>query len=95
MTVRPRRSGVGGFFRFIFAVVGGLIIAVAAAPFVLGALHGGRSWSGPRGRFLDGGPGFFDGNRGGEAIFGLPPLLVLTIIGTIIVWVVLSALRRR
>ena len=90
----PRRSG-GGFFRFIIAVAGGLVLAFVAAPFVLDALHGGRGGGYGRGRFYDGGGpgGYFD--RGGDAIFGLPPLLVLTIIGTIIVWVLLSAMSRR
>jgi hypothetical protein len=93
-----RRSG-GGFGRFVLAVVGGLILAYAVAPMVLGALHGGgggRGWGGGgRGRFYDGGGpgGYFD--RGGDGIFGLPPLLVLTVVGTVIVWVLLSAMRRR
>jgi hypothetical protein len=96
-----RRSGGGGFGRFVMAVIGGLILAVVAAPFVMDALHGhggrGGGWGGggPRGRFYDGGGpgGYFD--RGGDGIFGLPPLLVLTIICTIIIWVLLSAMRRR
>ena len=90
----PRRSGGGGLFRFVLAVIGGLVLAFAAAPVVLSALHD-RHGGGFRGRFYDGGGpgGYFD--RGGDAIFGLPPLLVLTIICTIVVWVVLSALRRR
>ncbi len=90
----PRRSSGGGLFRFVLAVIGGIVLAFATAPMVLDALHGGRS-NGFRGRFYNGGGpgGYFD--RGSDAIFGLPPLLVLTIIGTIIVWVVLSALRRR
>jgi hypothetical protein len=85
-----RRGGGGGFFRFVLAVIGGLALAYAAAPFVLEALHGGRG-GGWRGRSFD--SGYYD--RGGDGLFGLPPLLVLTIIGTIIVWVLLSALRRR
>jgi hypothetical protein len=90
----PRRSG-GGLFRFILAVAGGLVLAFTAAPFVLDALHGGRGGGYGRGRFYDGGGpgGYFD--RGGDAIFGLPPLLVLTVLGTIIVWVLLSAVSRR
>jgi len=94
-----RRSGGGGFFRFILAVIGGIALAFFAAPFVLEALHGGGGrggWGGGgRGRFYDGGGpgGYFD--RGGDSIFGLPPMLVLTIIGTIVVWMVLSAFRRR
>jgi hypothetical protein len=86
-----RRSGGGGFFRFVLAVIGGLVLAVATMPFVLEALHGGRGGGYGRGRSFD--SGYYD--RGGDGIFGLPPLLVLTIIGTIIVWVLLSALRRR
>ena len=87
----PRRSG-GGFFRFVLAVIGGIALAYAAAPFVLEARYGGgRRWDGPRGRYFD--SGYYD--RGFDGIFGLPPLLVLTIICTIIVWVLLSAMRRR
>lgn len=94
----PRRSGGGGMFRFILAVAGGLALAFFAAPFVLEVLHGGGGRGGgynPRGRFMDGGGpgGYFD--RGGDAIFGLPPMLVLTIIGTIFVWLLLSAFSRR
>jgi hypothetical protein len=90
-----RRSGGGGFVRFVLAVMGGLVLAFAAAPVVLSALHGRRRDGGFRGRVFDGGGpgGYFD--RGNDALFGLPPLLVLTIICTIVVWVVLSALRRR
>ena len=95
----PARSGGGGFFRFALAVVGGLILAFAVAPMVLDAMNGGgRGWGGGgggRGRFYDGGGpgGYFD--RGGDGILGLPPLLVLTIVGTVIVWVLLSAMKRR
>lgn len=91
----PRRRG-GGFFRFLLAVAGGLVLAVATAPFVLQFLHGGRSGrrffdgDGPR-RFFD--SGYYD--RGYDGIFGLPPLLVLTIIGTVFVWMLLSAMSRR
>jgi hypothetical protein len=91
----PRRSRGGGLFRFMLAVIGGLVLAFAGAPLVLSALHDRRGEGGFRGRVFDGGGpgGYFD--RGNDAVFGLPPLLVLTIICTIVVWVVLSALRRR
>ena len=95
-----RRSGIGGLFRFILAVAGGVFLAGAAAPYVLGFLHegGGR---GGRGRFHDGGgqgwfnSGYYDGPDRFDGIFGLPPMLVLTVIGTIIVWALLSAMTRR
>jgi hypothetical protein len=94
-----RRSGIGGLFRFILAVVGGLFLAGAAAPYVLGFLQGGGG-RGPRGRYYDGGHGWFnsgyyDGPNRFDGIFGLPPMLVLTVISTIIVWALLSAMTRR
>jgi hypothetical protein len=96
----PRRRGGGGMFRFLLAVAGGLGLAYAAAPFFLRYLHGGGRWGGPRGRYDDyDGPsrwfnsGYYD--RGYDGIFGLPPLLVLTIVCTIVVWVLLSALSPR
>src|SRR5262245_61179877 len=94
---RKRRSGIGGLVRFILAVVGGLFLAGAAAPYVLGFFQEGRR---PRGRFYDGGQGWFnsgyyDGPDRFDGIFGLPPMLVLTVIGTIVVWLFLSALTRR
>jgi hypothetical protein len=94
-----RRSGIGGLFRFILAVVGGLFLAGAAAPYVLGFLQGGGGRGG-RGRYYDGGHGWFnsgyyDGPDRFDGIFGLPPMLVLTVIGTIIVWALLSAMTRR
>jgi hypothetical protein len=93
-----RRSGIGGLFRFVLAVAGGVFLAGAAAPYVLQALHGGRD--GGRGRFYDGGgrwfdSGYYDSPDRFDGIFGLPPMLVLTVIGTIIVWALLSALTRR
>jgi hypothetical protein len=97
-----RRSGIGGLFRFILAVVGGLLLAGAAAPYVLPFLHGGRG--GPRGGFYGGSggrghgwfnSGYYDGPDHFTGIFGLPPMLVLTVIGTIVVWLFLSALTRR
>jgi hypothetical protein len=62
---------------------------------VLSFFEGGRTRGFSRGHLFNGGgpAGYFD--RGGDGIFGLPPLLVLTIVGTVIVWVLLSALRRR
>lgn len=98
-----RRSGGGGMFRFLLAVAGGLGLAFAAAPFVLGALQGERrggigalrarleDYDGPRRWMFD--SGYYD--RGQDGIFGLPPLLVLTIVCTILVWVLLSAMTRR
>jgi hypothetical protein len=93
-----RRSGIGGLFRFILAVVGGVFLAGAAAPYVLGFFREGRGYG--RGRYYDGGQGWFnsgyyDGADRFDGIFGLPPMLVLTVIGTIVVWLFLSALTRR
>jgi len=91
-----RRGGMGGLMRFIAAVAGGLVLAYAAAPFLLGFARGER---GPRGRFGDEGPRWFGGGYDGydrfDGFFGLPPMLVLTIVATIIVWAVLSAVTRR
>jgi len=97
-----RRSGIGGLFRFVVAVAGGLFLAGAASPFVLGMLHGGRGGGGGHGRFYDRGggggwfnSGYYDSPDRFDGIFGLPPLLVLTVICTILVWVLLSAMTRR
>jgi energy-converting hydrogenase Eha subunit A len=101
-----RRSGIGGLFRLVFAVGGGIFLAGAAAPFVLGFFDEGRG--GPRGGYYGGGRGGFDGGGRGwfnsgyfdgpdrfDGIFGLPPMLVLTVICTILVWALLSAMTRR
>jgi hypothetical protein len=95
-----RRSGIGGLIRFVLAVGGGVFLAGAAAPFVLRLLNGGRGGGG-RGRYNDGGgpgwfnSGYYDGPDRFDGIFGLPPMLVLTVICTILVWALLSAMTRR
>jgi hypothetical protein len=99
----PRqRSGIGGLFRFVLAVAGGVFLAGMAAPFVQGMLHGGRGGGGGRGRYWDGGggqgwfnSGYYDSPDRFDGIFGLPPMLVLTVICTILVWALLSAMSRR
>jgi hypothetical protein len=94
-----RRSGIGGLVRFVLAVGGGLFLAGAAAPFVLRFFDGGRG--GGRGRYYDGGgpgwfnSGYYDGPDRFDGIFGVPPMLVLTVICTILVWALLSAMTRR
>jgi hypothetical protein len=95
-----RRSGIGALFRLVLAVGGGLALAVASAPFVRELLHGGYGGGGRGGRSFDGGGrfgggGYYDGYDRFDGIFGLPPMLVLTVLGTIIVWVLLSAVTRR
>ena len=99
----PRRSsGIGGLFRFVLAVAGGVFLAGAASPFVLGFLHGDRGGGGRlRDRFYDRGgsgwfsSGYYNGPDRFDGIFGLPPVLVLTVICTILVWALLSAVTRR
>jgi hypothetical protein len=97
-----RRGGIGGLFRLLLAVAGGVFLAGMASPFVLGILHGGRGGGG-RGRYWDGGgggqgwfnSGYYDSPDRFDGIFGLPPMLVLTVICTILVWALLSAMTRR
>jgi hypothetical protein len=76
----PARRG-GGFARFLLAVGGGIGLAYVIAPFLL------------RRRYRDfGGYDDFDGLEG---LASHAPMLILTVITTIIVWAVLSALTRR
>ncbi len=82
-TARPRRGGsfFGGLVRLVLAVAGGMALAYSAAPFIL-----------PR-RFRDyGGGDRFDGFEG---ISAYTPMLILTVVGTIIVWMLLAAIMRR
>jgi len=102
-----RRSGIGGLFRFVLAVGGGLFLAGATAPFVMGLFREGRGGyardryfeGSGRGGFDGGGrwfnSGYFDSPDRFDGIFGLPPMLVLTVICTILVWALLSAMTRR
>jgi hypothetical protein len=82
----PRRNGgfFGGLMRFILSVGGGLALAYAAMPFIFGRRFG--RYDGYD-RFGD-----FDGIRG---LTNHAPILILTVVGTIIVWSILSALTRR
>lgn len=86
----PRRrqgSIFGGLVRFVLAIAGGIALAYAAAPFIL-----------PR-RFRDWGDydGYdrYDGFRGLQDITSNAPMLMLTVFGTIVCWMVLSAMMRR
>ncbi len=76
-----RRSFFGRFVRLILSVLGGIAFAQAAAPFIL------RRGFGEFERFdrFD----RFDGWAGDI------PILVLTVVGTIVVYMILSALTRR
>ena len=73
-----RRGFLGRVFRLIFAVIGGIAFAQAAAPIFL------------RRRFGD-----YDGFDRFDGLSVHLPVLALTVIGTIIVWIVLSAITRR
>lgn len=82
----PRRSGsfFGGLLRFILAVGGGLVLAYSVAPFIFGR------------RFRDFGDyDRFDRFDGFDGIASHAPMLILTVLATIIVWALLSALMRR
>lgn len=82
----PRRGGsfFGWFIRFFLAIGGGLALAYSVAPFIFGR------------RFRDFGDyDRFDGYDGLNGIASHAPMLILTVVATIIVWVVLSALMRR
>lgn len=83
--VPARRGGslFGGLLRFILAVAGGVALAYSAAPFIFGR------------RFRDFGGDRFDGYDGFEGLAAHAPMLILTIVATIIVWALLSALSRR
>jgi hypothetical protein len=81
-----RRGGsfIGGFMRFGLAVVGGIVAAQSLAPFVLGR------------RFRDYGDyDRFDRFDGFGGLAQHAPILILTVISTIVIWALLSALRRR
>lgn len=82
----PQRRGsfFGGLLRFILAVVGGLALAYSVAPFIFG--HRGRDF---------GGYDRFDRFDGFGEITSHAPMLILTVVATIIVWALLSALMRR
>lgn len=84
-----RRGGslFGGLLRFVFAVAGGIALAYSVAPFIFGR----------RFRDFGGGDRFdrFDGYDGFEGLAAHAPMLILTVVATIIVWALLSALSRR
>jgi hypothetical protein len=85
----PRRRGsfFGGLLRLIFSAAGGIALAYAVAPFIFG-----RSFRdyGDYDRYDR-----FDGFGGLEGILNHTPMLILTVVATIIVWAFLSALTRR
>jgi hypothetical protein len=84
-----RRGGsfFGGLLRFGLAVAGGMALAYSVAPFIFGR------------RFRDFGDGGrfdrFDPFDGFDGIASHAPMLILTVVATIIVWALLSALTRR
>ena len=84
-----RRGGsvFGGLLRFVLAVAGGVALAYSVAPFIFGR----------RFRDFDGGGRFdrFDGYDGIDGLIAHAPMLILTVVATIIVWALLSALSRR
>jgi hypothetical protein len=82
----PRRRGslFGGIVRFVLSVAGGLALAFATMPFIFGRRFGSFEHSGR-----------FDRYDGFHGITSHAPVLILTVIGTIIVWTVLSAFTRR
>ena len=79
--VRRRGSLFGGLVRFVLSVAGGLALAIFAMPFIFGRRFGNF-----------GHPDRFDGFQG---LSSHAPILILTVVGTIIVWSLLSALTRR
>ncbi|NJM36114.1 MAG: hypothetical protein HC850_17085 [Rhodomicrobium sp.] len=79
-----RRSFFGRIVRFVLAVAGGLAFAFFAAPFILGRRFGDYD-----------GYSRFDRFDGYDGIASHVPMLILTVIGTVIVWGLLSALTRR
>ncbi|WP_125461834.1 MULTISPECIES: hypothetical protein [Rhodomicrobium] len=82
---RRQRSFGGGLARFVLAIGGGLALAYSVAPFILPR----------RFRDFDGGYDRFDDFNGFHAITANAPMLILTILGTIVIWLLLSALMRR
>lgn len=78
----PRRSAFGRLVRLILAVGGGILLAQMAAPFILRRRY----------RDFDGG---FDGFDGLHSITPYLPMIGLTIVSTILVYVLLSAMTRR
>jgi hypothetical protein len=81
-----RRGGsfFGGLLRFFLAVAGGIALAYSVAPFIFGR------------RFRDFGDyDRFDRFDGFDGIVSHAPMLILTVVATIIVWALLSALTRR
>jgi hypothetical protein len=82
---RPRRSLFGRFIRLVIAVGGGIALAQIAAPFILRRRY----------RDFDGGYDRFDGFDGIDSIAPYLPMIGLTVIGTILVYMILSAMTRR
>ena len=90
---QPRRRGSvgGGLLRFVLAIAGGLALAYSAAPFILPRRF--RDFDDGGDRF--GGRDGFDGFDGIDAITANGPMLILTVVSTIVIWMLLSAMMRR
>jgi hypothetical protein len=87
-----RRSSVGGgLLRFVLAIAGGQALAYSVAPFILPRRF--RDFDGGDDRF--GGRDRFDGFDGIDAITANGPMLILTVVSTIVIWMLLSAMMRR
>lgn len=82
-----RRSAFGRFIRLILSVAGGIALAQAAAPFILGRRFGDYDRFDRYDRY----DGFnrFDGFS--EHI----PIIIMTVIATAVVYMILSAMTRR
>lgn len=82
----PRRNGgfFGGLMRFVLSVAGGLALAFFAMPLLFGRRFGNFDHYDRYDRF--------DGFHG---LTSHAPILILTVVGTIIVWSILSAFTRR
>jgi hypothetical protein len=75
----PPRPLLGGLMRLILAVGGGIGLAYVLAPMLVGRRFG-----------YYGGYGRYDGSLAAHT-----PMIVLTVLGTAVVWLLLSALSRR
>jgi hypothetical protein len=82
----PRRGSFlpGGLTRLSLAVAGGIALAYSIAPLLLGRRLG---------QF--GGYGRFDRYDGYGSLASHLPMIVLTVLGTVVVWALLSVLTRR
>jgi hypothetical protein len=79
-----RRSFFGRLVRLVLSVVAGIAFAQAAAPFIM------RRQFGDFDRYER-----FDRFDGVEGLANFAPIIILTVIGTAIAYMILSALTRR